>query len=879
MLPLELDHQSVTLARAGNAIPDKLFQNLPIGVLVLGAQGEIRSVNQAALSLLGLSESQLKGQTPLDPDWQAIQEDGTPFGLKPQSAPVRATETLVLFSTHHSQRHWVLGIDRPVNGDPSSFYNSDYEAAASPALEKIHCCDAGLKRRISKAQPEGLLYPSKPSSQCCGKGGSEQDEKCPTGNTDRPVPTQKVTLWKQLWRSPTENVVQRPHLGYGDSDSEASVRSPALASLPFATLRERASALLLSADRVWLSVDTEPQFGPDGAVEQVICTLSDITNLKVGEQLSKMYECFSSLGSDPDENINSLTALAGELLGGTWAIYNRLHQGLLWSLGQWRTPADLSRVSEPKNQICNDVIACGSNQVVVVPDLQNSAYAQINPDIVSYQLQTYVGQVVRCGSEPMGSLCVVYQHHFIPSEAQKKLMGIIGAAIGVEEERKREAVVWAQNEAKWRSLIQTSSNLITILDADETIRYASPAVQGVLGYKPKELIGKKTCELVHPDDVPLVRDNFQTVLQDSTTTVSIEFRVRHQDGSWRYIESTYGHLLMDTTVPRIVVNSRDITERKLAEAALIQSEAQLREKAAQLERALQELQETQTQLIQTEKMSSLGLLVAGIAHEINNPVSFIYGNIPHATQYTQDLLNLVDLYQQNYPNPVPTIQNELEIIDLDFLRKDLPKVMESMQMGAERIRQIVLSLRNFSRIDRTAREPVDLHQNIDNTLLLLQYRLKAKAKQTHIQVIKEYGDLPLVECYVGQLNQVFMNIFSNAIDALEEARSVKQLEEAEEMDTSVLPTLRIKTEVGDENTALIRIADNGPGIPPHIQQQIFDPFFTTKPVGQGTGLGLSISYQIVVEKHGGQLKCFSTPGEGTEFWIEVPIQQPHQKAA
>ncbi|MBD0361976.1 MAG: HAMP domain-containing histidine kinase, partial [Coleofasciculus sp. C3-bin4] len=378
---------------------------------------------------------------------------------------------------------------------------------------------------------------------------------------------------------------------------------------------------------------------------------------------------------------------------------------------------------------------------------------------------------------------------------------------------------------------------------------------------------------------------FQGVLQNPTTAMSTEIRVRHKDGSWRYIESNYSNLLMDAPVSRIVVNTREVTERKLAEAALRQSEAQLREKADQLEQALLELQETQIQLIQTEKMSSLGQLVAGIAHEINNPVSFIYGNIPHATQYTQDLLHLVELYRRHYPNPVPEIQAEAEAIDLDFLSEDLPKLMDSMQIGAERIRQIVLSLRNFSRRDQAASERVDLHQGIDNTLLLLQHRLKAKAGHPEIRVIKEYGDLPLVECYAGQVNQVFMNILSNAIDALEEARSTRQ--EEQETDSSLKlrdassceaalrsrsPMLRIRTELQDGNTVVMRIADNGTGIPPHVQQQIFDPFFTTKSVGQGTGLGLSISYQIVVEKHGGQLKCFSTPGEGTEFWIELPVR-------
>jgi signal transduction histidine kinase len=220
-------------------------------------------------------------------------------------------------------------------------------------------------------------------------------------------------------------------------------------------------------------------------------------------------------------------------------------------------------------------------------------------------------------------------------------------------------------------------------------------------------------------------------------------------------------------------------------------------------------------------------------------------------------------------------------MDLDFLSDDLPKLMESMQIGAERIRQIVLSLRNFSRLDKTSREPVDLHQGIDNTLLLLQHRLKARAGQPQIQVNRDYGELPLVECHAGQLNQVFMNLLSNAIDALEEVSAINH--DTEEtttanntQDESFCPTICIKTQVQDNNTVLLRITDNGPGIKPQMQQQIFDPFFTTKSVGKGTGLGLSISYQIIVEKHGGQLKCFSTPGEGTEFSIELPIHLPDQ---
>jgi len=745
MLPLQIDLQSTALSRQDNTLSAALFQDLPIGILEMEAQGEIRFVNPAALSLLGLTESQLSGETPVDPNWHIIRENGQPFQLKLQSVPVRAKHTLMLLISRQALRNMVLGVYRPTLGD-----------------------------------------------------------------------------------------------------------------------------------RVWLSINTQPQIGIDGCVERITCTLSDITNLKAEEKLSKLHECFLSLGSDPDENINRLTALAGELLGGTWALYNRLHQGLLWSVGQWQTPPNYINVSEPKHYICHEVIERGSNQAFILQDLQNTSYVQSNPDIIAYQLQTYVGQAVKCGDEYIGALSVVFQSPFIPSQADKKLLGIIAAAIGVEEERKREATVWARNEAKWRSLIQTSSNLITILEADGTIKYASPAIQSALGYKPKELIGKIAFDFVHPDDVASVEKNFQYFLKNPTTDLSVEFRFQHKDNSWRYIESTYSNLLLDSPMTRIVVNFRDITERKLTEEALKQSEAQLREKAAQLEQALHDLQDTQTQLIQTEKMSSLGLLVAGIAHEINNPVSFIYGNIPHATQYTKDLLHLINLYRQQYPHPSPDIQAEMETIDLDFLSQDLPKVMNSMQMGAERIRQIVLSLRNFSRLDKAAREPVDIHQGIDNTLLLLQHRLKAKSGQAKIQVIKEYGDLPMVECYAGQLNQVFMNIFSNAIDALEEIRHLQPKEL--ETDLFCLPTIRIGTEVRDDNTVVVRIADNGPGIPPQSQSQIFDPFFTTKPVGQGTGLGLSISYQIVVEKHGGQLKCISTPGEGTEFVIELPIQLPQQQA-
>lgn len=309
--------------------------------------------------------------------------------------------------------------------------------------------------------------------------------------------------------------------------------------------------------------------------------------------------------------------------------------------------------------------------------------------------------------------------------------------------------------------------------------------------------------------------------------------------------------------------------------ALQQAEllTQTQQQTQKLSRTLQELQQAQSQLIQTEKMSSLGQLVAGIAHEINNPVNFIYGNLSHSAQYTRDLLELLNLYQEHYPNPTPEIRDRAEEIDLDFLEEDLPKILGSMEIGVDRIRQLVLSLRNFSRLDQAETKPVDIHEGLDSTLLILQHRLKAKPENFGIELMREYSNLPKIECYASQLNQVFMNVISNAIDALEESFGSCSSSTASETATDKKPTIWIRTLLLNNSRVAIEIADNGPGMTQVMQSQIFDPFFTTKPMGKGTGLGLSISYQIVVEKHGGIFKCSSQQGEGTKFWIEIPMKQ------
>src|SRR5919199_4365317 len=304
---------------------------------------------------------------------------------------------------------------------------------------------------------------------------------------------------------------------------------------------------------------------------------------------------------------------------------------------------------------------------------------------------------------------------------------------------------------------------------------------------------------------------------------------------------------------------------------------------------LQQLKATQEELIQSKKMAALGHLIAGIAHEINNPISFIYGNIHIARGYFKDLLRLVKLYEQTSPHPLPEIQQLAQELDLDFLVEDWQKLMDSMQVGAERISEIVRSLQSFSRLDETGLKAVDIHEVIDNTLLLLQHRMRAEGDRREIQVIKNYGQLPLVACYVSQLNQVFMNLLSNAIDALENQTSPGIITISTSLSQpSKIPSQKecvsysrssFDTQCSQKETELIfnsqfvviRIADNGSGMDEAVKNHIFDPFFTTKAVGHGPGLGLSISYQIVVEKHLGQISCISAPGQGTEFIVEIPL--------
>jgi two-component system NtrC family sensor kinase len=365
--------------------------------------------------------------------------------------------------------------------------------------------------------------------------------------------------------------------------------------------------------------------------------------------------------------------------------------------------------------------------------------------------------------------------------------------------------------------------------------------------------------ICQPDDLFVVPDTLADDRFADNPLVTGEPHIRFYAGTPLITPDGYalGSLCVIDRVPRQPTPAQLSALQALGRQAISQLELKLK---------LQDVHQTQAQLVQTEKLSSLGQMVAGVAHEINNPINFVHGNLVHLQEYTEDLLTLLDLYAKHIPQPPAAVEQAIAQVDLPFVRDDLANVLRSMHMGTDRIRDIVLSLRTFSRLDEADFKSVDIHRGLDSTLTILQHRLKAKPDHPAIEVIKDYGPLPEVECYPGQLNQAFMNILSNAIDVLEESGTQPA-------------QIHIQTLLVDEQWVSVRIRDNGPGIPKAVQSKLFDPFFTTKELGKGTGLGLSISHNIVAQKHSGSLRCHSMPEQGTEFVIDIPRYQSQLEAS
>ncbi|MCT7969291.1 PAS domain S-box protein [Laspinema sp. D1] len=446
-------------------------------------------------------------------------------------------------------------------------------------------------------------------------------------------------------------------------------------------------------------------------------------------------------------------------------------------------------------------------------------------------------------------------------------------------ERKRAQEKLQESYNLLQAISEGTTDSIFVKDLQGRYLSINSAGAKAIGKPIDEILGKNDTELLSPETArQRMKNDHRILLEGETQLLEEEIVPLNAD----YPLSQTRTYLTSKTVYRsaqgyaigLIGVARDISDRVEAETALRdtverlhRTSGELQEKNQQLEATLTQLQRTQTQLIQSEKMSSLGQMVAGIAHEINNPVNFISGNLGYVRDYLVNLLDLVELYRQQYGETDPIIADKLEDIEFDFLQEDLQKILGSMKVGTDRIRGIVQSLRTFSRLDEAEMKQVNIHEGIESALLILQGRFKATDKRPEIDIIPEFGVLPSVECYAGQLNQVFMNLLNNAIDALEQKYNRKLGEIPPEF-----PTIRILTAVtGDRVT--IRIIDNGPGMTPEIQARLFDPFFTTKPVGKGTGLGLSVCYQIIVEKHQGKISCHATPDLGSEFVIEIPIFQ------
>ncbi|MTJ07510.1 GAF domain-containing protein [Anabaena sp. UHCC 0204] len=519
-------------------------------------------------------------------------------------------------------------------------------------------------------------------------------------------------------------------------------------------------------------------------------------------------------------------------------------------------------------RVCDDIYNCGFN----------NCYIQV---LESYQAKAYVIIAILYNHKIWG-LLAVYQNTQSRDWQQDEvyLLTQVSSQLGVALQQaeylqtlRKQASEISKAAERQRALVNTVDKIRQSLDIDIIFKTTTQEVGRLLEVE-RVAIYRFHADWSGEFVADSILDNWTTVAKPQPITELVllqETKAGKYARNEVFVPISQGEKLWGLLVAYQNSQPRYWQEEEinlLAQVgvqlgvAIQQAESlkQMQIQKEEIAQTLKELQRTQSKLIQSEKMAGLGQLIAGLAHEINNPISFIYGNIPYVTDHVKDLLNLVRLYQNNYPQAIGEIQDQLAEIDLDFINDDLPKMLNSMMGGADRIRQLVISLRTFSRLDEAEMKPVNLHEGIDSTLSILQHRFQQHNNTLKIAVIKEYGELPPIVCYAAQMNQVFMNLLTNALDGLKESFTES-------------PKIWIRTKVIDNIHLQICIADNGCGIAENVRDRIFEPFFTTKEPGQGSGLGLSVSYQIIVEKHGGQIKCISELGKGCEFIIEMPIQQ------
>lgn len=890
----------ITTLEENREIYRSLLNALAEGIIMQDTSGSIRHCNESAEKILGLSAHELLGMTSFAPRWQTIQEDGSPFPI--EEFPIRRA-----LQTAKPCTNRVMGICKPdgsltwvlVNAQPlfSPGKTTPYAAVASfTDITKLKQAEKAMQisqRRyqiLADLSPVGIFH-TDAQGNCIyiNKRCSEFLGMC--------FEEAKGEYWsKTLHPEDRERVIKEWY-------NAVAKKQPFKCEYRF----QRPDNSI-----VWVLGQALPEISDNGEVIGYVGTITDISDRKQTEAaLQQALEKQQQTNSLLKNIINSTTDWI--FAKDTNFRYILVNQAMADSLG-----------IKPEEMLGKDDLELGFPQELVFGNPAKNIRGFRTDDIAVLTR----GEIVENHYDPAvdaSGVLRIFDTKKIPLRDTKgKIFGVLGCARDItylkktEEDLRRAGEQFrelAQRQILLNHLanqIRKSLKLENILKtATQEIReflqidrcqiawyYSSPPLWKVIKEAksndlPSQLIvypclnnsllieKLENMEPIRIERVDNLDEPERTIYQELgyASLLLIPIRSRFECFSVLICSHNNYRVWLDSEVELLQAVAVQIAIA-IQQAELYQQSCEsakiATEKSKELEATLKELRQTQANLIQAEKMSSLGQLVAGIAHEINNPVNFIYGNLIHAHDYMSELLNLIEVYQECYPERNEKIEEKIQEIDFNYIVTDLKKIFSSMQVGAKRIQEIVKSLRSFSRLDEAEMKEVNLHENIDSTLMILQHRLKAQPERPQIEVIKRYGNLPLIECYPGQLNQVFMNIIANAIDTLEEKYKTWRKEQTSE--NAPCPELFIEINTAVVNSQVqIRIADNGKGIPAEVIDKIFDPFYTTKPVGEGTGLGLSISYKIIVEKHRGKLRCNSEIGKGTEFIIEIPLQVSKQK--